>query len=552
MPLSLFCLLVGKPFYEARVSEIFKLAIRNILATPEKHVIVLRRHLIRITGFFFFLITLMTSAQGEVAAITDPKPTTDPWLYLYLIPSIAGSLIILRIIVFLIKEFLGYAKQKEQGMVLSELSTELKLWEEKKLESLLYAKQGSIGLIPFLSFLLGSNKDGKVQRSKSRTIFLNQLYLEMEARGKLRRLAIENRTYEQTSINKFIDIKIEKVRLQMQYQLVSIASRELPFGDKRQLDGERHVPTLLIRPPRPRYTLINSLTGHGGYVSSIAFSADGKFLASGSWDRSLRVWGVNTGRCLETFDCQSKVYSAAFSSYGNSKFLACGAGDGTIHVWNMSKGWEYFPLKNGHSQVVESIAFSPKQELLVSASWDGAIILWDVRNRRPSRPVPSRSCQYSSIAFSPDGDTLIAASWEEEVAARLFNTKTWNKQLNTEDEINAKFVAFSPNGDKLVSSNRDQKVILWNCDEWGEVKVLEDHPDDVSAVAISPDNRVIAVACLDGSVKLWNANNYTEIEILKCHSDSLSSLAFSPDGKLLALASFDGTISLWSSSVDNS
>jgi parallel beta-helix repeat protein len=166
---------------------------------------------------------------------------------------------------------------------------------------------------------------------------------------------------------------------------------------------------------------IRTLSGHTGFVCSVAFSPDGKILASGSFDWTIKLWDVATGRELRTLQGHtSPVYSVAFSPDG--KILASASGDNTIKLWDVATGTLLRTFK-GHTYWVYSVAFSPDGKVLASGSLDKTIKLWDVTKGTLLRTLTGHTRDVHSVAFSPDGKILASGSgdgtillWDVEAA----------------------------------------------------------------------------------------------------------------------------------------
>ena len=287
---------------------------------------------------------------------------------------------------------------------------------------------------------------------------------------------------------------------------------------------------------------LRTFSGHQNWVLSVAFSPDGKTLASGSHDNTVKLWEVSTGKELRTFSGhQNSVLSVAFSPDG--KTLASGSQDNAVKLWEVSTGKELRTF-SGHQDWVLSVAFSPDGKTLASGSQDNTVKLWEVSTGKELRPFSGHQDWVLSFAFSPDGKTLASGSHDNTI--KLWEVST-GKELRTFSghQNSVLSVAFSPDGKTLASGSQDNTVKLWEVSTGKELRTFSGHQNWVFNIAFSPDGKTLASGSHDNTVKLWEVSTGKELRTFSGHQNSVLSIAFSPDGKTLASGSQDNTVKLW-------
>jgi WD40 repeat protein len=310
-------------------------------------------------------------------------------------------------------------------------------------------------------------------------------------------------------------------------------------------------------------TLVHCLQGHTDEVRSVAFSPQGYVgggralsppspsyhLASGSYDGTLRLWNLASGDS-NVLIAGSPIWSVAFHPV-NGHTLATGHHDGSIGLWDGVAQTQVRSLR-GHAQAVRSIAFSPDGCQLASGGDDQTIRLWNWQSGQVDWVLKGHSSWISNVAFSPVRDSsndaigYTLASASEDQSVRLWDSQTHQALRVLRGHSSGVWsVALHPQEDYLVSGGQDRQVRLWPLTDQASPRAFAGHEGWVFAVAISPDGRWIASGGEDRTVRLWASDSGTCQATWAAHRHEVWALAFCPQGDRLASGSLDGTIRLW-------
>ncbi|KAF9459713.1 WD40-repeat-containing domain protein [Collybia nuda] len=298
--------------------------------------------------------------------------------------------------------------------------------------------------------------------------------------------------------------------------------------------------------------VIGPFKGHKAPVSSVTFSYDSRRIASGSYDFSVRIWEVDTGELAMTplEGHTGPITSISFSRDGRQ--VVSGSEDKTLRIWDVDEAELAVKTLTGHKGIVTSVAFSQDQKHVVSGSTDKTIIVWNAKTGTIiSGPLEGHTFWVNSVGFSPNGKRIVSGSNDHTIM--IWDTITGTPLIKPFkghlDGVTS--VAYSQDGRRIVSGSYDETVRIWDAETGNHISgPFQGHTDSVMSVAFSWNGRRIASASHDKTIRVWDtaARDITDSLVagpFTSHTDGVNSVAFSPDGQLIVSGSDDVTVRVW-------
>ncbi|KAJ8129608.1 hypothetical protein O1611_g4022 [Lasiodiplodia mahajangana] len=293
------------------------------------------------------------------------------------------------------------------------------------------------------------------------------------------------------------------------------------------------------------WTRHQTLEGNKNSVCAVAFSPDGKSLASASYD-GVRLYDAATRAHRQTLKVQkpSNIGSIAFSPSGETLAIGIGYSQDHIQLWDVATSVCRLTF-SGDTSSVHTVAFSPDGNTLASCSHYYKSMLWNLASDMRHQTLKGHTGRVTGIAFASNS---LLVSGSDDGTIGLWDVTTGVRQQTIEPQKGAIWaVAVSPDGKTLASStSRDWTVSLWNVGDGAHIRSLEGHNSYVRSIVFSPDGKTLASASDDETVRLWDLTSTAlSYKTFKGHTLSVNAVAFSPNGEMLASASDDRTVRLW-------
>jgi len=300
--------------------------------------------------------------------------------------------------------------------------------------------------------------------------------------------------------------------------------------------------------------------GHTAPVWAARFSPDGKLVASGSVDSTVRMWERDNGQVIHVLKHPIGVTNLAYSSDG--KFLATSCYDGIIRIWDAGTG-SLVKTLGTNGGTVWSLAFSPDGKTIVSGGEDKLVKLWDVQSGKFIRSLGGHTLNIWCVKFSPDGSKIASGSFDSTLKIWDVANGTLLKTITEHTEAIVD-LAFNHNGETLATTSDDKTIRLWSTSDFRLIRTMK-VPEHVQAVAFSPDDKYLVTGGRDKpmmgeflqnifgdsnfnkgvSARFWDIKSGTLMQTFRRQANDVNDVDYSSDGKWLVTASADNTVQLW-------
>jgi WD40 repeat protein len=297
------------------------------------------------------------------------------------------------------------------------------------------------------------------------------------------------------------------------------------------------------------------LKAYDSIIRCLAYSPDGRLLASGEEPAHVRLWALPSGE--EVADIPRGKGSVECLAFSPSRWLAVGLAK-EIFVWNTAihEGAGLQPIdadgnlgvklghshRPGHAGGTCGLAWAPDGKFLASCGWDREVRFWaeELTTRWEPVSVPE---PMTSLAFTPDGKRLALAGYNGTLMLINMSPRKAGDLFKYDRGLFS--LACAPDGWLVAAGNLSGDILLW--DTTGEIapRTLHGHEGSVNGLAFTPDGNTLVSGSADGTVRLWEPGTDRLVETFRWHTRGVTSIVVSPDGMTAASGSADGTIVVW-------
>ena len=292
----------------------------------------------------------------------------------------------------------------------------------------------------------------------------------------------------------------------------------------------------------PGGPLLRTFEGHTSWVHGVALTSDGRRAVSASWDGTLRVWDLESGRTVRTIEAHSNWINGVALTPDNGRAISASA-DRTLRVWDLESG-ELVRSLEGHADRVNAVAVIPGCNHAISASSDGTLRVWDLQSGQSLLTLEGHSATVNAVAVTPDGQTAVSASSDRTL--RVWNLRSGQSLRILRGHLDwVNSVVTTQDGMRAVSGSADHTLRIWELESGQSLRTLEGHSNRVNAVVLVPDGCRAISGSADHTLRLWDLERGRLLRTLEGHTDWVTTVAVMPDARRAISGSADRTLRIW-------
>ncbi len=297
-------------------------------------------------------------------------------------------------------------------------------------------------------------------------------------------------------------------------------------------------------------SMISIYTQHTDWISTLAWSPNGKHIVSGSYDKTVQVWNPNTCTLFHLYNGHSKLWQPGrihgITWSPDSTLIASASDDKTIQIWHAATGQTIRTYRE-HNDKVLAVAWSPNGKFIASANGFTTLV-WNPDTGNTTINYGGHTKEVQTVAWSPNSRYLATGGRDNRV--EVYDTNRWKMDILSRINYSGhtdfvQSVAWSPDGTRIASASNDKTVQVWDAETGRHILTYYGHYDAVKAVAWSPDGTRIASAGVDGTVQIWDALTEAAIFTYKGHFSTVYAIAWSPDGARIASGDAHNAVQVW-------
>lgn len=279
--------------------------------------------------------------------------------------------------------------------------------------------------------------------------------------------------------------------------------------------------------------VINTFIGHTNKINTLCFSPDGKYIVSGSDDQTTKLWILETGKEIRTFNHTSGVTAVDFSPDG--RYIVTGSRDSSARLFNINDSKEIQTLLGRNFDYITSLSYSPNEKNIIIGIMFFATKLWELKTNKITL------LKYYPMYFSPDGNYILAVeAFSNDI--KLLNANNFKEICTLTGHtgyINC--ISFNSDGNYFVSSSDDKTAKLWDIKKCKKIRTFIGHNNRVVSISYSPNDEYIITGSADSTAKLWDVATCKEIRTFSGYSSSIWNVGFSSDGKHIIIGDGSNT-----------